>query len=612
MSTISTACKEVIKSLGIVFGDIGTSPLYTLGAAFMVLDPTLPNILGVLSLIVWTLTLIVTVQYAWLAMSLADEGEGEGGTIVLRQIILPRLRSAKAKALVTFLTIVGISFFIGDSVITPAVSILSAVEGLKRVPFLFGITQTSIIVITLIITIGLFMFQSRGTERVSRAFGPVMLVWFFFLGISGALLIVKFPIVLSALNPMYGIRFIAEHWAVSFVLVLVVLSKVILCATGAEALFVDMGHLGRKPIIRAWVIVFIALVLIYLGQGAFLHGFGAANREELFYAMMQSLWAPVYLGILVLSIFATVIASQASISGLFSLVYQAITTHLMPRLHVEYTSRELMSQIFIPSINKFLLIFVSLTILNFKTSQNLTSAYGLAVSFTMLITAVLLSIIFVLKRSILKSILACTLVGINALFFVANISKLSAGGYWPILAACFPLFLIIVYSAGRRTLNATMRHVPLEDFVERYNIVAPTIPHLRGTAIFLTKDIELIPAYVGQTMFANNIMYEENILLTLTTLKIPFGVTALFKKDLANGLRVFEVKVGYMEVLNLEKILYAADIHPKVIFYGVEDIATKNIVWKVFSLIKKLTPSFVQFYKLPAPKLHGVIMRVNM
>ena len=251
----------IVKSMGLVFGDIGTSPIYTLTAIFLLIPPTPQNVMGILSLIIWTMTILVTVQYTYLAMHLGKKGEG--GTIVLKEILLPLLKSSNRVAFVSLLAIVGISLFIGDGVITPAISILSAVEGILLIPGLEATPQVYLMLIAGVIAIGLFAFQARGSERVAWAFGPVMILWFGSLAAAGLVALVAAPQVLLAINPMYGINYLLHNGLTGFL----ILSSVILCATGGEALYADMGHMGRAPIIRAWYIVFVALAINYLGQG---------------------------------------------------------------------------------------------------------------------------------------------------------------------------------------------------------------------------------------------------------------------------------------------------------------------------------------------------------
>ena len=349
---------SVVKSMGLVFGDIGTSPIYTLAVIFLTTPPTEQNILGVLSLIFWSLILIITGQYAWLAMSLGKKGEG--GTIVLRELLVPLLRKGRTASFVTLVTILGISLLMGDGVITPAISILSAVEGLELIPGLAGLAQGTLILIAAVIAVLLFSFQRRGTERVAFTFGPIMVVWFVALTLSGLVSLVQAPFMVGAFNPLAGLAFLGGHGIAGFF----VLSSVILCATGGEALYADMGHLGRAPIRRAWAFVFVALVINYLGQGAFLlrHQQSGNLLFEMFYAQ-----APlVYIPLLILSIAATVIASQAMISGIFSIVYQGITTRILPILKIDYTSSELRSQIYIDIVNWLLLVAVLLVMVVFR------------------------------------------------------------------------------------------------------------------------------------------------------------------------------------------------------------------------------------------------------
>src|SRR5208283_5261766 len=317
-----SSMRGIFHSLGLVFGDIGTSPIYTLTVILILTRPTESNVIGVLSLIVWTLVILVTVEYSWLAMSLGKRGEG--GTIVLRELLAPLLTSGREVAFFTLLSFIGISLIIGDGVITPAISILSAVEGILLIKDFEGMGQTSLIVIAGSIAVLLFAFQKKGTERVADAFGPLMILWFCVLTVSGIASIMHVPSVIKALNPYYAIRFMIHNGIAGFF----VLSEVILCATGGEALYADMGHLGRVPIVRAWHFVFVALVFNYLGQGAYL--IQHPEAKNVLFEMVFHQSQVMYIPFLILSILATVIASQAMISGMFSIVYQGITTRVMP------------------------------------------------------------------------------------------------------------------------------------------------------------------------------------------------------------------------------------------------------------------------------------------
>jgi len=597
--------KDAIKSLGIVFGDIGTSPIYTFSAIFAIIPTSLENVMGASSLIIWTLIFLVTMQYAWLAMSLANEYHGEGGIIVLRQILIPKLTSRKMIALVSFLAFIGMSLFIGDGVITPAISILSAVEGLQFIPSLEMFARYTPL-IAILITFLLFAFQRYGTEKISLAFGPIMFIWFIFISTSGLKALLLQPYILHAISPTYGLQFLYNHGFIGFLL----LAKVILCATGSEALYTDMGHLGRRPILSAWFFVFPALCLIYLGQGAFL--LTHPNVHNIFYEMTLFQFQPFSIPILLLSIIATVIASQAMISGLFSIVYQAVAMHIIPRLHVEYTSRKMMSQIFIPSVNNFLLIFVLFTIIKFQTAQNLTDAYGIAVTGTMTITAILLTAIFFLKKMYLKGLVAFFLIFINSAFLASNIFKIPTGGYWSLLIASIPLILIIIYALGQRKLYNMMKFITIAGFIDKFTRLAGKIHRIKGTALYLSSSTDNIPTYIVTTMFTNGIIYEENIIVKVETMKIAFGLTTHFKQQITPGFSKLIIKIGYMEVINIEKVLTSLDIHPKVIFYGLEDIRTKNLFWRIYMLIKKMTSSFVQFYRFPVNKLHGVVVQVDL
>ncbi|MCE8422773.1 MAG: KUP/HAK/KT family potassium transporter [Candidatus Methanoperedens sp.] len=596
--------KGIIKSLGLVFGDIGTSPIYTLTVIFLMTTPSRMHVMGILSLIIWTLILVVSVQYAWLAMSLGRKGEG--GTIVLREILVPMLRSGRQVAFVTLLSYVGISLLFGDGVITPAISILSAVEGLLLIPGLEGTTQDTLVIIAGLIAVLLFAFQKKGTEKVSKAFGPLMVLWFFSLAVSGILSIIRVPSVILALNPYYALSYLSENGTVGFF----VLSQVILCATGGEALFADMGQLGRLPILRAWYFVFFALLLNYLGQGAFL--IVHPDDKNVLFEMVFEQVRIFYVPFLILSIIATVIASQAMISGMFSIVYQAINTRVLPMLKVDYTSSELRSQIYIDSVNWLLLFFVLFVMFVFKESNHLAAAYGLAVNGIMVITGIMITWIFYLRKKMRMVGISIFITIIDVVFLMSSLYKIPHGGYWSLIMASMPFCIIMIYLSGQKRLYLSLSPMDLKVFLEKYKKLSRTTNKIWGTALFFAKDVRKIPTYMVNTMFINNIVYEDNIIVSIFRTDEPFGVASLFKDRLAEGLRVFEIKLGYMEIADVEKILKESGISEKTIFYGIEDIVTENIIWKVYSVMKKLTPAFVQFYKLPPHKLHGVITRIEM
>lgn len=599
------ALKDAIKSLGVVFGDIGTSPIYALTIIFHTIQPTAENVFGVLSLIVWTLFLLVGIGYSWLAMGLGKKGEG--GTIVLRELLVPLVKSQRQVGIITLMSFLGIALFFGDGVITPAVSILSAAEGIAHMPGCADIDHGYVVLLACFVTIALFVLQRRGTEKVSTLFGPLMVVWFGVLATSGILSIITMPSILYAINPWYALKFIIANKFTAFI----VLSGVTLCATGGEGLYADMGHLGRKPIIRAWWFVFFVLILAYLGQGVFLINNPHAT-SVLYQLILSQVPSTLYIPFLILSIIATVVASQGMISGLFSVVYQGITTNVMPMFKVDYTSSKLRSQVYIGAINWSLMTTVLIFIVQFQYSHNLASAYGLAVTGTMTLTGILMSWIFSLRKHYAKMAIAMFITCIDLVFFLSNTLKIPHGGYWSLLIASVPLSIILIYTTGQRRLKKASQPMPLEVFLEKYEERYQEASKLDGSAIFFVRSINSVQSYVVQTLFENNIMYEDNILVAVITRDDPFGVIGFFKGNLAPGFRIFEIHMGYMEMLDIEKILHNAGIDACVMFYGQGEIVTKRPVWKVFSLIKRLSPSFVQFYKLPAHKLHGVVSSVEI
>jgi len=590
--------------MGLVFGDIGTSPIYTLTVIFLLTEPTYLNVIGVLSLIVWTLVTLVTIEYAWLAMSLGKKGEG--GTIVLKELLVPLLKSGRRVTFITIISYVGISFLVGDGVITPAISILSAVEGVRVIPGFETTAQETLMLMAGIIAVCLFSIQKKGTEKITWVFGPLMVLWFSSIALSGIASIIYTPSVIKAINPYHAIEFLLNNGFSGFF----VLSEVILCATGGEALYADMGHLGREPILKAWRLVFFALILNYLGQGAFL--IRHPDSSNILFEMINQQAHLLYIPFLILSIIATIIASQAMISGMFSVVYQGIVTRISPMLKIDYTSNVLKSQIYISVVNWLLLVAVLFAIYEFRESSRLAAAYGLTVTGSMVITGIMMILIFYLRKQMFKSVLSLFVSIVALIFFISNSYKIPHGGYWSLIIAFFAFSMIIIYTTGQKKLYQSLRPLKLHDFLEKYGHTYKYANKIRGAALFFARDIKFIPQYIAHTMFEEGIIYEDNIIVTISIRDDPFGVTSLLKEDLASGLRVFEISAGYMQVIDVAQMLKDAGIEEKTIFYGVEDIVTNNPVWKVFSIIKKLSPSFVQFYKLPPDKLHGVVTRFEI
>jgi len=594
----------IIKSMGLVFGDIGTSPIYTLTVIFAITKPTPDNIYGIVSLIFWTLVVLVHLEYSILAMSLSRKGEG--GTIVLKEILSRMLQPGKGLALITLLSFLGVALLLGDGVITPAISILSAVEGMVLIPGLEATRQGVLILIAAIIAIGLFIFQDKGTDKVAKAFGPIMILWFGSLTVSGLIGISSHPAILKALSPWYAIDFMLHHGIIGFF----VLSEVILCATGGEALYADMGHLGRRPIRHAWYFVFVALVINYLGQGAYL--LNNPQAKNILFSMVKWEAPLLYIPFLILTITATVIASQALISGVFSIVYQGITTRILPLLKVDYTSTHLKSQIYIGSVNWLLLVLVIMIMLVFQKSEHLAAAYGLAVTGTMTITGIMMVVIFSRTKKKWKVPVALFVTLMDLLFLVSNLYKLPHGGYWSLILASVPLITILVWTKGQRALYRALRPLELDTFEMAYEQIYAKGKNIPGTGLFFVKEYSVVPPYVVHCIIRSNIIYERNVFISIVRADEPFGLETKLTTGLATGLDAFEVHAGYMEHLEIETLLAENGIKEKVIFYGVEDISTPNPIWKLFATIKRQTPNFVQFNKLPASRLQGVVTRVEM
>jgi KUP system potassium uptake protein len=596
--------KDITKAAGLVFGDIGTSPIYTLTIIFTLTKPSESNLMGVLSLIFWSLVILVSIEYVWLAMSLSIKGEG--GIIVLKEILSGKLKKGRKIAFATFLGYLGVSLLMGDGVITPAISILSAVEGLEFIPGIGHISLKSVILITVFITILLFSFQYHGTDKVSFTFGPIMLLWFAALLLTGIYSILQAPQVLSAINPWYAIDFLLHHGLVGFF----VLSEVILCATGGEALYADMGHLGGDPIKHAWYFVFFALVINYFGQGAYLLNTG--DTTSILFSMVRSMVSFLYVPFLILTLFATIIASQAMISAIMSLVYQGITTRVFPLLKVKFTSSHLKSQIYIGVVNWGLLIAVIFMIFFFQKSENIAAAYGLAVTATMTISSIFMIWIFKLDKNYKKMAIACFTFVVVLSFLIAVMNKIPHGGYWSLVIAAVPFLIIKLWERGNKRMHRSFRPLPIDTFIISYNQIYGLGTNIKGTALFFAKSLEEIPPYMVHCIIRGNIIYENNILVSIRTTDKPYGVNFQKVDNIAHGLSGIIIEGGYLEVLDIPALLKKNGINEKVIFYGVEDISTNKPLLKVFAFMKKITPSFVKFYTLPYNKLHGVETRLEL
>ncbi len=506
-----------LGALGVVFGDIGTSPLYALKECFHAahgIAISFENVVGILSLIFWSLVTVVSLKY--IAFIMRADNNGEGGILSLLALALrSEQRKTWRRSLLIAVGLFGAALFFGDGMITPAISVLSAVEGIKvAAPAL----DPYVIPITILVLVSLFFIQRHGTASVGAFFGPVMLVWFLTLAWLGIININRHPDVLHLINPLWAFRFILEQQVIAFV----VMGAVVLTVTGGEALYADMGHFGRKPIHRAWFfVVFPALVLNYCGQGALLLADPTAV-ENPFYLLAPD-WA-LY-PMIGLATLATVIASQAVISGVFSVTRQAVQLGYLPRMEIQHTSSKEIGQIYIPSINWALLAAIILLVLTFQTSSNLASAYGIAVTMTMICDTFLA--MFVAYRLWKWKPVSILLVGIPFLaidmaFFGASSLKIVQGGWVPLTIGIVMVTLMSTWKRGRNLLfdRLAQETMPLNLFVN--SIGGGTVQTVPGTAVFMTGSHKYVPHAMLHNMKHNKILHERNVLLTLVTRDIPF------------------------------------------------------------------------------------------
>ena len=510
-----------VGALGVVFGDIGTSPLYTVQTVFNPSDPhpvkvSHDSIFGIISLIFWSVTIIVTVTYVLLVMR--ADNDGEGGIMALIALIRRRALPGgrRAKAMLAALGIFGASLFFGDSMITPAISVLSSVEGVKvAAPSVSGL----VIPITVAIIVVLFLAQRLGTGAVGRLFGPVMAVWFTVLGVLGVRGIAAHPVILEALSPSYAIGFLVGHFGTAFFS----LTAVVLAVTGAEALYADMGHFGRPPIRRAWLlVVFPACILNYLGQGALILGHPASISNPFF--LLAPGWAR--LPMVFLATVATVIASQAVITGAFSVAHQAAQLGYLPRLRIQYTSEQIMGQIYIPWINWLLLVSVLTLVLAFRSSAALAYAYGTAVTGTITITTLLF---FYYARHQWRTPLWIVLAGggvliaIDLLFLAANLTKLVHGAWLPLLIGITVFTILTTWQRGRElvTLERVREEGPLPAFIEQLHAMKPPLHRVPGTAIFLNRGKATAPLALRANVEHNEILHEYVLILSIETMPAP-------------------------------------------------------------------------------------------
>ncbi len=503
-----------LSAIGVVYGDIGTSPIYalreTVRAAAGDRVPTEAEIIGALSIIMWAITVIVTIKYA--IFVLRADNKGEGGTLAI--MTLAKSVAGSWKPAVILFGMTGAALFYGDAVITPAISVLSAVEGLKvAAP---GVASY-VVPITVAILVVLFSVQRLGTAAVSSVFGPITLVWFLTLGLTGAIHIFDDPTVFRALNPLQAVHFIVDHSAVSFA----VIGAAFLAVTGAEALYVDLGHFGKRPILLAWFyVVFPCLLINYLGQGAFLLHTGAPVEQPLF--QMVPSWAVIPM--VILATMATVIASQAVITGAYSLTRQAIQLHLLPRLDIVHTSETQSGQIYLPQVNWLLLIGVLALVIGFGSSESMAAAYGISVTGEMLMTTLLL---FVVMRGLWKWSLGMALAVslpfflIDSMFLSANAAKMLDGGWVSVAIAVALMLIMRTWTKGSRLLFDKTRkaEVPLDVLIQS---LENKLPHIvDGTAVFLTSDPDSAPTSLLHSLKHYRVLHNKNVILTVDTLPQP-------------------------------------------------------------------------------------------
>jgi KUP system potassium uptake protein len=607
--------------IGVVYGDIGTSPLYAFREAMSAAADAKAGfqpaeVLGVLSLIVWTLMIIVTLKYVLIL--LRADNQGEGGTLSL--LALAQRALGKSTPAITFLGMAGAALFLGDAIITPAISVLSAVEGLKLVTTSF---EPYVLPITITIIISLFLVQSRGTAALAAWFGPIMLVWFAVMALGGMVHIIANPSVLAAANPVYAISFLLNHGLIG----LFVLGAVFLAVTGAEALYADLGHFGRKPIQYAWMFVaFPALVLNYLGQGALLLASPTALENPFF--LMYPEWA--LLPVVILATLATIIASQAVITGAYSLTRQAIQLKLLPRMIMRHTSDAHSGQIYLPGVNVVLLISVLALVLAFGSSSKLASAYGIAVTGTMVVTA-LLAIVVVNKHwrwplwASVALILPFLLV--DLVFLGANLMKILDGGYVPLILAALAVLLMLTWVKGVAFLAAKDRKaaVPLGSFLASLTKSPPrSIP---GTAVFLTAHPDQVPTAMLHSLKHFKSLHEKNVILTIRTADVPRvpeeGRAEIHEID--ERFRQIALTYGYMDEPNVPRALALCNC----VGWTYEPMTTSFILsrrvmrladhsplasWqrKLFMLLSRNATSATDYFDIPANRVVEIGTQVKV
>ncbi|PKO92020.1 MAG: potassium transporter Kup [Betaproteobacteria bacterium HGW-Betaproteobacteria-10] len=602
-----------LSALGVVYGDIGTSPLYAVKEVFAGNHPipiTEANIFGSLSLFFWALIVVVSIKYVTF-ITRADN-RGEGGVMAL---IALALRDAVGKPrqmkMIMIIGVLGAAMFYGDGMVTPAISVLSAIEGLEvATPAL----KPFVIPLTLLVLFGLFFVQRRGTGAMGAFFGPVMLLWFSTLAVLGMSNVIAHPVILKALNPFYGIEFLFSNKA----LALVAMGNVVLAVTGAEALYADMGHFGRKPIVRAWfAFVLPALVLNYFGQGALILGNPAAAQNPFYLSAPE--WALYPL--VGLATVATVIASQAVISGAFSVTRQAMQLGFMPRMEVQHTSENEAGQIYLPAVNWGLMLAVMILVLGFRTSNNLAAAYGIAVTGDMVITSILATIVVakVWKWGWPRAcaLFACFL-SVELVFLAANILKIPDGGWFPLVAGLGVFVLMTTWKRGRELLTARLQgeRLELSSFIQSLANSMPT--RVYGTSIFLNADPTGVPHALLHNLMHNKVLHERVVLVSVKFYDVPY-VPAIDRVEISSLDENFWsviIQYGFMDDPNIpEALSHCADAGLQFspletsYFIGRETLIprlnSEMAFWreKIFVAMFRNAGSATAFFKIPSNRV---------
>jgi KUP system potassium uptake protein len=610
--------KLAIGAVGIVFGDIGTSPIYSFRETFAGHHPLSPDqfhIHAVLSMIFWSMMVVVTLKYVMIIMR--ADNKGEGGSLALLALINRTIGGKKKWATgIVMLGVFATALFYGDSMITPAISVLSAVEGLSTVnarlaPF--------VIPIAVIILVGLFAIQSRGTARVGLMFGPVMLFYFAALAALGVIHIVDRPsIILAMINPLNAAAFFVEEPMRAFL----AMGSVVLALTGAEALYADMGHFGRRPIKVAWLyFVLPALLLNYMGQGAMLLSLspdqvGTVVKDPFFYLASEAVRLPLVL----LATAATIIASQAVISGAFSVTQQAIQLGFVPRLRITHTSEAAAGQIYIPVVNWALLTMVLILVLTFRTSSNLAAAYGIAVTGAMLIDSVLIAVVFTVMWNWNRIIVVGLLVlffTVDLGYFSSNLTKIPAGGWFPLLIGAIAFTLLTTWAKGRKLMIDRMNEasLPMEIFIKS---AAPSAARVPGTAVFMTSSSSGVPHALLHNLKHNKVLHERIILLTVRIEDVPYvqPEKRIESKDYGSGFYRVVLRYGFMEEVDVPSALAQLQgcgpqckMMDTSFFLARQTLLASSrpgmAIWreKLFAWMLRNAESAMEFFKLPTNRV---------